>query len=1628
MLAMRRVPAASSAASRPPRKAFDTSHSSASATARQLQGVQQVQSPASSTASPYLSPPVRTQKARSGGGAVSSVGAVGAAGSPLHPAALHRPSAPDSAPEQQESRKSALAAKRQAFLHAYGSAKQDMHKHSLPQSAPSSEYSDTFESSSTTAGNSPAQAGDHEVTSSFQAASPHVASSFQAASPHVSSSPCRASPHASSFQVASPHVSSSPCRASPTAQDSPYHNGNDSDASSTSLPPPTAPYYLSGSSAEFAAHAAATASAAFHAASLRLSASNGNAEGMASSQYGLSEPQGALRVHAHTHDMSSESSYTESELGDAARAELEQGLAHFLDTVSPSASMDPGQTIGGISMSSASVVAQRSAAGISMSSTLRLSSSQQLHQRLAAAAEERPPSDVHATTSSSEPMPEPRVGSAAGHRAVSAAEHRIASAAARRSGSAVDHRLGTEPIPESPVASASDHSSGTDPMPRPRLASAADHRFGTEPMPGRRSGSAAEEDELGLSPNRVEELEQYRHTLLVLQSSLSALSKDVGAGDLSVAQLVAGDDSVLYGSPVNRPGSSASAYAHTPAHRPSSALRADSNAADNYQARNNQPYSGQPLGAGDNYRESASADAQTPSHRPSSSASAYAHTPDHRQSSSATDNNQESPEGARLLDAALHAAANKHPRERQRYQGHVVGTALQPTSASPELATSYVRSGRQEREMYSPSTHRASSLITVPETPMSPSEGGSSAKRSLDLSNLDDSSLPEFASPVKAAAIPPEPGHPAVAPHSADLEDAHGQGGIQGYLGSTEMAPTHDYLGSRAMVSAQGCPGSTALASGHMASDGTAEASAQEYPGSRALASGDLASGDLASDGTAEASVARGLGQDDSDDFHQASTMGPASPSAEAMAKLKLRRRKQMLQTLKAKAAVSISYQRFSANLSDECTDHTDEEGQHAQTIVQPIRPDRDLGLEPLHSVEVRESDDVHGSFAPSSMANMRTLGDSHSHALTASEEQVGERGAGREARSHAHALTASEEMVEERGAGRGASSHSLGLTASEEQVEEQRAGRVARGHTLGLTASEELVLGHGLEGTSSSLDQESDRRWAFLQESGHTDVLTSPAFREYVNTLPDPEQAATGAGAGIRVGDRAEWRDQSSRARVMDSDVHTLPDLEQAATGAGAGIGAGAGMELGAGMETRGLDASLSSQAGMGTPSCWGPKDNLDSAKVNTYEVGDGAESGASSSWRAAQGGGVAGASSAAGDNPSWRAAQDETSAAGNDPVWRAGQGASSAAGNDPSWRTAQGTSSAGNNPSWREGQGASSAAGNNPSWRAAQGASFAVAASSARDAPAHESIPEPPKTKAAALKRLKEQSIRRHAELQKQQEEHQMQQLIRRSTLGLLPTFSKSAKSPRVIPEEADLRRTRSIPGGGSSSGGEAHYTAPTTAYVHRREESGPTSPGPEGHSVPSKPFLKRRSKKVVGKKIDWSHVQPKTVSHRHEHDPAEPVSPPAAPPQRKASQPPHPQPPQPSGRQAQAVGNTWRPGGRVPLSPRAPKDGGAAPSRIPRSPSAASRPRATQPSSGYSYYRGGKVVVDDWENHAPQQGPVASLRKDSMATPMLDRLAGRSLRQQSDGAAPNSPLDDLLSHVNLLLKDFDSQFGRA
>ncbi|GAX79682.1 hypothetical protein CEUSTIGMA_g7123.t1 [Chlamydomonas eustigma] len=247
----------------------------------------------------------------------------------------------------------------------------------------------------------------------------------------------------------------------------------------------------------------------------------------------------------------------------------------------------------------------------------------------------------------------------------------------------------------------------------------------------------------------------------------------------------------------------------------------------------------------------------------------------------------------------------------------------------------------------------------------------------------------------------------------------------------------------------------------------------------------------------------------------------------------------------------------------------------------------------------------------------------------------------------------------------------------------------------------------------------------------------------------------------------------------------------------------------------------------------------------------------------------------------------------------------------------------------------------------------------------------------------------------------------------------------------------------------------------------------------SSSSKPFLRRRSQKVFSKKLDWSYVKPRTVTRtkdndsdngylveggrakRHTgeeeraysqdqqgllHDVSHHSNARNAQPPSFRNQPGHSEDGRDSGASiawgVQAHVNSgdgtgarlgaarrsmaaWRPGGKLPPSPsKAAADGGT--SGIRRNGVESSLGR-----DGHSRDQGaGWIPGLDYEvqRHTSTYHPSGNYHIASPAPGMhhgyaMTSGATRKVVKSAHQTSSRSPLDDLLSHVNTLLKDFDT-----
>ncbi|GFR41038.1 hypothetical protein Agub_g1471 [Astrephomene gubernaculifera] len=286
---------------------------------------------------------------------------------------------------------------------------------------------------------------------------------------------------------------------------------------------------------------------------------------------------------------------------------------------------------------------------------------------------------------------------------------------------------------------------------------------------------------------------------------------------------------------------------------------------------------------------------------------------------------------------------------------------------------------------------------------------------------------------------------------------------------------------------------------------------------------------------------------------------------------------------------------------------------------------------------------------------------------------------------------------------------------------------------------------------------------------------------------------------------------------------------------------------------------------------------------------------------------------------------------------------------------------------------------------------------------------------SKAAALLRLKRQSIMRHTALaggvkepdgqstprpmEQQRPGTATQQ--RPGTAALQRPATATQQRPATATQQRPATATQQRPGTASQQ--PPKLSVPAFAMpVTQHEEGAPSRRTPrgtgqqpdegeaEGHDmdgphVQPKPFLRRRSAKIPARKVDWSHVKPRTNSRNpdyYEHPSPRGHEVPA-----KA----HVSPlPSPRGGVAKPPlsGRAWRPGGRQPQSPTDEEKAAAARRRVSNIPAA----------PGYA---------------APHQAATGATEGTRT------RNASGAARGPGGGM---SPLDDLLAHVNTLLRDFD------
>ncbi|KAG2499866.1 hypothetical protein HYH03_002157 [Edaphochlamys debaryana] len=294
---------------------------------------------------------------------------------------------------------------------------------------------------------------------------------------------------------------------------------------------------------------------------------------------------------------------------------------------------------------------------------------------------------------------------------------------------------------------------------------------------------------------------------------------------------------------------------------------------------------------------------------------------------------------------------------------------------------------------------------------------------------------------------------------------------------------------------------------------------------------------------------------------------------------------------------------------------------------------------------------------------------------------------------------------------------------------------------------------------------------------------------------------------------------------------------------------------------------------------------------------------------------------------------------------------------------------------------------------------------------------------SKAAALMRLKRQSIARHAVLssnarepepqagpQPLEQQHSEQQSARHSVRSSQHRSSRASsapahRQPQPTAAPPGAPRVAYVPGHGRSPGGPQ---GASNAWEPVREEDEYVDEGDGQDQGPApKPFLKRRSTKIQARKVDWSHVKPRTNSRNPDyytggspkggydggyanayaaaygggHRARSPLSSPRG----GVTKPPL---------NVNVGGRAWKPGGVSPT-----EDAKAA------AISASARRRMSNIPAAPSY---GGAYAAAGAGRGYHGGPAPG-------------SAARGLGA-GDGAGSLSPLDDLLAHVNTLLKDFD------
>lgn len=236
-----------------------------------------------------------------------------------------------------------------------------------------------------------------------------------------------------------------------------------------------------------------------------------------------------------------------------------------------------------------------------------------------------------------------------------------------------------------------------------------------------------------------------------------------------------------------------------------------------------------------------------------------------------------------------------------------------------------------------------------------------------------------------------------------------------------------------------------------------------------------------------------------------------------------------------------------------------------------------------------------------------------------------------------------------------------------------------------------------------------------------------------------------------------------------------------------------------------------------------------------------------------------------------------------------------------------------------------------------------------------------------------------------------------------------------------------------------GGSRLATPNPSRVGQDLSNHPDTPAAEDGepgTERAKPFLKRRTQKVVGARLDWSHVQSRTKTHLDDnyvlprtHYRSSVKSSPSA-----------------SARKNVRERTAPSPTGRMlAYSPLPPKAGGArarasgirtepyyAAADFPRKPGtpawASPKRRAATAMEDYAAAQGYDVLRQPLSfrpGEVPDKfSPTSQLRHSEVARSMDGGVRG-SGRMTRRGYVTDSPLDDLLVHVNGLISEFDRKF---